>query len=83
LASKLLNNLQDFILASNNPDVIVKEQHSKASKQENTPFSGEQSPAHLTFRRIIVPEYSQDTEPQTLRFYYRSHSKHFAPGANS
>jgi hypothetical protein len=83
LASKLLNTLRISHQQTNKPDVIVNEQQKTTNEQENTPSTGQDSPAHLSFRRIIVPEYSNDTEPQTLRFYYRSHSKHFAPGASA
>lgn len=35
--------------------------------------------AHLAFRRIIVHDFSEESEPQPVRFHYREHSKHLSP----
>jgi hypothetical protein len=50
----------------------------------NTPTAGEGSnsgeniPAHLAFRQIVVHEFSDEQEPHPVRFnfHYREHSKH-------
>jgi hypothetical protein len=59
----------------------VKEDQKSRADGANVKTSGGQS-AHLSFRRIAIHEFSTETEPQQIRFYYRSHRKH-APAARA
>jgi len=56
----------------------VKEDQKTTLQQENMPISGQDTPAHLTFRRIVVHDFSTEPDPEPLRFYYRGHRKHLA-----
>ena len=55
-----------------------------SNSQIETPLTGEldhsreETPAHLAFRQIVVHEFAEGSDTQTVRmhFHYREHSKH-------
>ena len=61
--------------------VIVKDDKELRVEQEKPSIVGNEIPAHLTFRRLAVHDFSVEPENEPVRFYYRGHSKHLAPGS--
>jgi hypothetical protein len=59
----------------------VKEDQKRLLELEKIPSHAEEAPAHLSFRRLAVTDFSAESETESLRFYYRGHGKHLAARA--
>lgn len=54
----------------------MKEDVKVLVDREQSTMNEAEMPAHLSFRRIVIHDFVADEEPQTVRFYYRSHRQH-------
>ena len=63
--------------------VNVKDDQKSPFEQDILPNCENETPAHLTFRRLAIHEFSVEPETEVHRFYYRGHTKHFRSGSNA
>ena len=81
MAHLLLNTSRTALRPAKRVRVIVKDDQKSVFEQEILPNSENETPAHLSFRRLAISEFSVESEGEPLRFYYRGHTKHFRAGS--
>ena len=81
MAHLLLNTARTALRPAKRVRVNVKDDQKCPFEPQILPTSENETPAHLTFRRLAVHEFSVESETESLRFYYRGHTKHFRSGS--
>jgi hypothetical protein len=57
---------------------VNENQNSASSPTESVAVSPSEAAAHLSFRRIVIHDFTEAGEPEPISFHYREHSKHLA-----